>query len=125
VGKIARDIDSKIAVSLLARGEPTETDMENPSVKLFESVMKKVLHRKILVRDKYGSSDARHFSKLDIPVLMTKPIGGKIHGPDEYISLVACEQYYLLVESFLKDYQQLVRGGDGKYGITEICQGNG
>lgn len=76
-----------------------------------------LVKRKISIQDKYGSSNARHFSKCDIPVLMTKPTGGKIHGSDEYISLSACEQYYFLLESFLKEYEQKLKGGDGKDGI--------
>jgi len=94
VQDIAKKVGGKITVTTASVGMPTFTDKNLTIVKKFIKSMEKVYKRKILVKGTYGASDARHFSKFSIPVLMMKPIAGEMHSEDEWISISSSLKFY-------------------------------
>ncbi|KKT30624.1 MAG: hypothetical protein UW41_C0013G0014 [Candidatus Collierbacteria bacterium GW2011_GWC2_44_18] len=85
-GKI-KELGLEVEVSKLSTGLPTFTDVNDPEVKRYIGVMEEAFGQKIVVKQTYGASDARHFAGLKCPVLMHKPLGGEIHSEDEWIDI--------------------------------------
>lgn len=94
VAKLAKKIDPALKVSLMSTGLPTFTDRKSPVVQRFLNAMGKAYGTEIVVDKTYGASDARHFAKYNIPVLMMKPMGGEIHSDNEWVSLSSCLKFY-------------------------------
>lgn len=97
----AKSIDPTIVVEYLSTGLPTTTNCNLPIVKKFIASFETELGKKIVIRAEYGASDARHFSVFKTPILMIKPTGGDIHGPNEWVSLDACMKFYQGLRIFL------------------------
>ncbi|MDE2038049.1 MAG: M20 family metallopeptidase [Patescibacteria group bacterium] len=102
VSAIAKKIDPTLKVSVYSKGEPTSTDAADPTVRRFIRSFESAYRRKIKIRKTYGASDARHFSKLRVPILMIKPHGGDIHGDDENVDIDSCMLFYQALEDFLR-----------------------
>lgn len=102
---IAKSIDSSLEISISSKGDPTSVNPKDPIVKNFLKCFEKVYARKILIKPTYGASDARYFSRLDIPILMIKPVGGDIHGDTENIDIDSCLKFYKAIELFIKHWR--------------------
>jgi len=76
-------------------------DDAHPYVSHYRDVLK--VHDMDLVLDKtHGTSDARHFSRYGIPSIQTQPLGGNLHGNEEWVSLSSIHTYYQVVADFLQ-----------------------
>jgi len=87
VRSLAKEIEPNLSIENLSTGLPTFTDPNLPVVRQFLSSMKSVLDKDTQIVGEPGASDARHFAPYNIPILMTKPDGGDIHGENEWVSL--------------------------------------
>lgn len=107
VTKIAEKINPLITIAQASTGLPTFTDTSNKLVQKFINSMSSVYKAKIEITQTYGASDARHFAKLKIPVLMMKPIGGEIHSETEWISISSSLKYYDGLKIFIDEMEEL------------------
>ncbi|HUC94550.1 MAG TPA: M20 family metallopeptidase [Candidatus Saccharimonadales bacterium] len=98
---LAAEIGPDIKVEISSTTLPTFTDTNLPVVKDFLNSMGKAFGKKIVIKPTYGASDASHFAKYRIPVLMMKPLGGEIHSSNEWVSLESCLTFYKGLEIFL------------------------
>ena len=105
VKETAAMIDENLKITQMAGGSPTFTDESLAVVKDFLKKMGQLSDHKIEVKPTYGGSDARWFSKHNVPVLMIKPNGGEIHSDDEWVSLTSCLKYFEGLHSFLINKQ--------------------
>ncbi len=96
-----KELKLEISVSTMSTGLPTFTDVNDPEVKKYISVMQEAFGREIKIRQTYGASDARHFAKTKSPVIMHKPIGGEIHSADEWIDLDSVMTFYQGMREYL------------------------
>jgi succinyl-diaminopimelate desuccinylase len=55
----------------------------------------------------YGSSDARFFTPLRIPVILNQPTGDGNHGPDEWVDAASISTYENTVRAFLRTYADI------------------
>lgn len=76
-------------------------DIKNKYIRLYRDVHQQVTGRKMTSMQSSGSSDARFLSSLGIPVIMTRPEGGGLHGPNEYVSLNSLAEHYTVVENYV------------------------
>lgn len=109
VKRLAAEISPNIKISLSSSTLPTFTDTKLIIVKDFLSSMKKAFGKKIVITPTYGASDASHFAKYNIPVLMMKPIGGEIHSANEWVSLNSCLKFYEGLKIFLTKIEETSR----------------
>ena len=49
-----------------------------------------------------GGSDARFFTPHGIPVLMSRPLVGRLHADDEWIDIESMVQFYRICETYLE-----------------------
>lgn len=109
VENIAMQTGGNIKISLASTGLPTFTDPNNPLVVELIKNMTEVFKKDIQINPTYGASDARHFAKMKIPVLMIKPMGGEIHSKDEWISIDSSLKFYKGLKKFLTDRQITIK----------------
>jgi succinyl-diaminopimelate desuccinylase len=101
---LAKKISPKLSIAPASTGLPTFTDVALPVVKSFLTAMGKAYGKRIFVAPTYGASDARHFAKYNIPVLMMEPIGANYHADDEWVSLSSCLKFYEGLRLFINNY---------------------
>ncbi len=105
VSTLAKKIEPGLKISTMSTGLPTFTDRKDPIVQKFLSCMKLTYGKPIVIDKTYGASDARHFAKYNIPVLMMKPMGGEIHSENEWISIRSSMKFYDGLVLFLNTYE--------------------
>ena len=49
-----------------------------------------------------GASDARFFSALGIPAIISRPVVGNVHRVDEWIDIASMLQYYRILHTFVR-----------------------
>lgn len=49
----------------------------------------------------HGSSDARYFDDINIPVIMFRPDGGNAHGDDEWLSHTSWQKFHTILEQYV------------------------
>ncbi len=101
VAEAAKKVDKGLKVKLAASGDATFTDPKHPEVARFLKIAKEVLGRNIKIEGEYGASDARYWAKYNIPIIMTKPLGGGIHSEKEWIDIESCLTYYQILLKYI------------------------
>ncbi|HBC45343.1 MAG: hypothetical protein UX08_C0019G0007 [Candidatus Collierbacteria bacterium GW2011_GWB1_45_35] len=99
---IIKNLRLEIEVSKLSTGLPTFTDINDPEVTKYLRVMEEAFGKKIVVKQTYGASDARHFALLKSPVMMHKPLGGEIHSNDEWVDINSVMTFYEGLRKYLE-----------------------
>ncbi len=85
----------------LSRGEPFFTSPEDPYLQRFHQVAQEVLGRPVAFGKEHGATDGRFLAEKGIPCIILYPIGGGIHGPDEWVDLPSLVLLYQIFERFL------------------------
>lgn len=102
VKKYAKNISPDLKVIVDSTTFPTFTDTNLDIVKNFISSIGKAYSQKIIISKAYGASDASHFAKYNIPILMMEPIGGGMHSQDEWLSISSCLKFFDGLTIFLE-----------------------
>ncbi len=98
--KLAKELD--VTLTTLMLGQPIELDVTLPAVKKWERIVNDVRGQENgNYALSFGSSDARHFSKFAIPVLVTRPDGGDQHGAGEWIDEQGFYEFYECLARFV------------------------
>jgi succinyl-diaminopimelate desuccinylase len=77
------------------------TDENNEFIKLLRKVTRHIVGKDIRLREAHGSSDARHFTRVNCPGIEFGPIGGGIGSDYEWVDIPSLEKYYQILKSFL------------------------
>lgn len=73
----------------------------HPELKKFQKLYGTVLGHEPAIREENGSSDARYFSNLNIPVIITKPNSGNAEQENEWVSFRSVYALTQAVEEYL------------------------
>lgn len=98
---LAKKVDKTLVVKITASGNPTFTDKESKTIKVFLRVFEKFLGYIPSINGDCGASDARYWANFKVPTIMIKPHGGGAHGNDEWISVDSCLKFFEIVWKFL------------------------
>ena len=63
---------------------------------------KKVLKKNIKTIVKHGGSDIRHFNQVGCQGVTFGPIGGDLHGDNEWVDVKSLKKYFEILLGFLK-----------------------
>ncbi|MFH0712663.1 MAG: M20/M25/M40 family metallo-hydrolase [Candidatus Jorgensenbacteria bacterium] len=77
------------------------TDEKNKFVKLLKKVTQRTVHKNIQLRGAHGSSDVRHFARVNCPGIEFGPVGGGIGSDHEWVSVSGLEKYQRVLKDFL------------------------
>lgn len=106
VEELCKQSGEDLTITKDSTGFPTFTDTELPIVKNFLNAMKNAYGKEIVISETYGASDARHFAKYNIPILMMKPMGGEIHSEKEWVSIESSLKFLDGLKIFLGDMEK-------------------
>tara|TARA_B100000315_G_C14470067_1_gene537877 strand:- start:43 stop:1122 length:1080 start_codon:yes stop_codon:yes gene_type:complete len=81
---------------------PLQTDPKHPMVTLIQSIGEEVEGRPIEIIREHGGTDARYFSEVGIPAFLYGPIGGDLHGAQEWVSVPSLLQQYEICRRLLQ-----------------------
>ncbi|MCX6732546.1 MAG: M20/M25/M40 family metallo-hydrolase, partial [Candidatus Roizmanbacteria bacterium] len=82
---------------------PQVTKETNPYFQQLLASIEHVTSKKADVIVKHGSSDVRHFSRVDGEGVEFGPIGAGLHSDDEWVDIKSLDTYYDILASFLKN----------------------
>ncbi len=77
------------------------TDAGNKYIKALQKIRGQIIKKKISLREAQGSSDARHFARVNCPGIEFGPVGGGIGSDGEWVDIPSLEKYYQILKSFL------------------------
>jgi succinyl-diaminopimelate desuccinylase len=100
VEKIRDVLPTGVTVKVDMNEPMTVTDIEHPLVKKFIDCLA-LVGRKVDFAVDHGSSDGRFFSAMGVPVIISQPDGAGLHGPDEWVSVSAVEDYYTVLGEYI------------------------
>lgn len=99
--RLKNSLSDGVTINQLVTASTTYTSPENPFLQLFMQAVREQGREPEIVVD-HGSSDARYFSELNIPVIVCQPDGQGHHGQDEWVDIKGISDYYATVKSFLE-----------------------
>ncbi|MEK7083898.1 MAG: M20/M25/M40 family metallo-hydrolase [Patescibacteria group bacterium] len=77
------------------------TDENNEFIKLLKKITQHTTGKTIRLRGAHGSSDARHFARVNCSGIEFGPTGGGIGSDDEWIHIPSLGKYYQILKDFL------------------------
>lgn len=99
--KYCKKYDIELLADGHGQGEGFLVDKESWYIKKWMKIVSEELKRKIHIVNEHGASDARHFYKFNIPVLVTSGIGGNIHASEEWVDVQSLLQLSNSIYIFL------------------------
>ncbi len=90
-----------LTVKILVDEEAFQTDPTHPKFLEFSNTYKSITGHDIGLIIEPGSSDARFFALKDIPVVMIRPAGGKLHGDEEWVDQADLEKFYTILKAYV------------------------
>ncbi|GAB5561036.1 MAG: M20/M25/M40 family metallo-hydrolase [Synoicihabitans sp.] len=96
---IRETLGATIEVEPIITAEPTHL---SPDPRFVE-ITKAVTGDKVELVQESGGSDARFLHPHGIPVLMSRPLVGNLHAPDEWIDIDSMVTYYRICETYLAE----------------------
>ncbi len=70
---------------------------------VFLAITERLTHTPVTKVRASGGSDARFLNAHGIPVILSRPTVGNLHGHDEWIDIASMETYYHICEAYLSD----------------------
>ncbi len=98
-----QNIDNSIHVEVFAQGQAFNVDADNIYVAKYIDVCRSAISKDITMIKCHSASDGRFFAHKNIPCLIMNPIGGNIHGDDEWVSLSSLITLKAIYEQYLRE----------------------
>ena len=92
-------------IEILLFEPPQFTDEKNPYVLKLKEATKKVLQKTPKIIVKHGGSDIRHFNQVSCQGVTFGPIGGGLHGDNEWVDIKILDKYSTILFGFLKNLE--------------------
>ncbi len=102
LNKIKKIIDKEGELEIILFEPPQITEEKNPFVLKLKKSIEKITRKKSKTIVKHGGSDIRHFNRFDCDGVTFGPIGQGLHSDNEWVDIKSLEQYYFILEDFLK-----------------------
>jgi len=101
--EVLADLAKKYSLTVrpINTGEPVAFDPSTPKAHHFITTLEEITGEKAAFCDSYGASDARFFTRYNIPSIIIEPTGGGRHSADEWLLAADLEKYYQLIERWL------------------------
>ncbi len=100
--KLLSFIPDDAKLEIISYGEPVETPKDNPYLLKMKESVKEIIGKEPEFVKEHGATDARFFAEKGIHSVILYPIGGNIHGKDEWVSLDSLVKLYEIFALFVK-----------------------
>jgi succinyl-diaminopimelate desuccinylase len=101
--KLKKIIGNLGEIEIILFEPPQFTDEKNFYLLKLKEEAKKVLKKNIKTIVKHSGSDIRHFNQVGCQGVTFGPIGGDLHGDNEWVDIKSLENYYLVLFNFLRN----------------------
>jgi len=98
-----QNIDNSVNIEILAQGEAFKLDENNIYVKKYINTCQPLINKNVDIIKCHSASDGRFFSKKNIPCLIMNPIGGNLHGDNEWVSLESLNTLKNVYKNYLQE----------------------
>lgn len=102
VAILREELGPEVQVEVIISALPTRLDPDPDFLDAIEQVIGRPPHLAKVA----GGSDARFFRKHGIPVKLSRPVVGNLHGRDEWIDIRSMVDYYRICERYARWVQQ-------------------
>lgn len=96
---VKKSLGETVAAEQIIGAEPTHLAPNQ----VFLASTQEVLQRPPRLVRVSGGSDARFFRQHGIPVMLSRPIVGDLHGHDEWIDIQSMVDYYRICEKYIRN----------------------
>ena len=103
LNKFEKLIGDEFKVKINAFEAPLDVPKKNPYLQLLKKITEKQINKKIKFYRANGSSDSRHFTKVNTPGIEFGPIGHGIGCDDEWVSISSLVDYYYIIKEFIAE----------------------
>jgi len=103
IKKLKKLVGNLGEIEIILFEPPQFTDEKNFYLLKLKEEAKKVLKKNIKTIVKHGGSDIRHFNQVGCQGVTFGPIGGDLHGDNEWVDIKSLEDYYLVLFNFLRN----------------------
>lgn len=100
-GNLKKLLPKGFGLEILAKEPALSTDENNPFVRSLKKAVKQTIGKTPLVVAANGSSDARHYARVDCPAIEFGPGGGGMGSDNEWVGTPDLEKYYQILKNFL------------------------
>ena len=83
---------------------PVATDINNQEVKKFQSCFENVVNSEVNFAHMCGATDARHYTALNLPILITGVEGNGAHSDNEYVKIASILTYSEIYYQYVSCY---------------------
>lgn len=92
-----------VKIKIIGLREVLFTSPDNFYLKKYKEVCQRILGREVKFSREHGASDASHFAKKRIPVILHEPECHDIHTQNEWMDIESQEKYYQILKKFLEE----------------------
>lgn len=96
-----------VELELITASERVYLPADSQYVLDFQGIMQEIFNQPIVIRSENGSSDARYFTHLDIPILVVKVVGEGHHTAEEYLHIPSLMPLYKSLRKFITAYSSV------------------
>lgn len=89
---VAGDVD----VQLMSCARGVATPLYEPHIAAYSAAVMNTLDTELSEEITHGATDGRFFSELGIPVIISRPVSGGQHTPEEWVDMVSLEKFMRL-----------------------------
>lgn len=76
-------------------------------IQLFKKYAKEIYQINVCITRTHAASDAKYFSKKNIPILLITPTGANAHSPNESLDINDFHRYYHLISIWAKEISKV------------------
>lgn len=93
----------RISFEITEDVEILETSPKNHYLIGYKNITEKIIGRKVKFARETGASDARFFSKHNIPIILTVPNCGDFHGSNEWVEIKSLGKFYEILKKYIEE----------------------
>lgn len=90
-----------LTVTVIGQAEAFTNADDSNAIDRFRTSYQEITGQELGELSERGSSDARFFAAKNIPVMMIRPIGGDLHGENEWVDAASLEQFYTILKAYI------------------------
>ena len=83
------------------------TDLQNVFVQSYASCVRECTASEVEYSKQCGSNDGRFFSACHIPIIVSRPLSGQQHSPDEWLDSDSLVLFYQLYAKAIERFDQM------------------
>jgi succinyl-diaminopimelate desuccinylase len=100
----------EVEVTERISGSILNTDKENVFVKLYAESLNKTLNLTANLNTCCGSNDGRFLSDHGIPIIISRPVSGDQHSPDEWLETESLVDFHRVYMECIKRFDEVING---------------